>query len=384
MRPLRLSEQDILSVVHSMLRADLGLDKAFGGSSEPVFQHPVPAPTAAAAADFFGTSPKDFDIGPTPQPDELSREVHRATNGSPDLLFFRTSGSTGTPKRVPQRFSLLIQEILAQAEIHGDRARIVSVVPAHHIYGFLFSVLLPRALNIPCLPLPPLPGSALVRSLHPGDLLVGFPLFFGGLARLALHFPPDLNCVTSTGPCPAQTVHALLEAGARQVCEVYGSSETGGVGWRTDTGAPYSLLSYWERGKGPDELVRNMPEGGRKKLLLPDALDWHGERTFLPLTRVDSAVQVGGVNVYPSRVESVLAGHRHVVECAVRPMRADGGGRLKAFIVLAPGAPSPELVQKELRQMLKQHLCAPERPKHFTFGEVMPTNAMGKRTDWDE
>ncbi len=75
--------------------------------------------------------------------------IHSMNKGQPETLTFFTSGSTGNPVPATSNFTDLVQEIHALTDIFPARKRIISFVPRHHIYGFLFSILLPKALNIP-------------------------------------------------------------------------------------------------------------------------------------------------------------------------------------------------------------------------------------------
>ena len=70
-----------------------------------------------------------------------------AGDGAPALTF-RTSGSAGTPRRCTHALATLWQETQVLAGLVPGRRRILSAVPSHHIYGFLFTALLPRALGI--------------------------------------------------------------------------------------------------------------------------------------------------------------------------------------------------------------------------------------------
>lgn len=58
-------------------------------------------------------------------------------------MTFRTSGSHGAPKPCTHALALLEQEVDFLATLLDGRRRVFSAVPAHHIYGFLFTVLLP-------------------------------------------------------------------------------------------------------------------------------------------------------------------------------------------------------------------------------------------------
>ena len=86
------------------------------------------------------------------------------------------------------------------------------------------------------------------------------------------------------------------------------------------------------------------------------------------------------MNVYPKRVEKVLASHPAVKACRVRLMRPDEGERLKAFIVLNEGY-TPEHLGI-IRTYLARRLTVHEYPRSFTFGESLPVSSLGKDADW--
>jgi len=65
----------------------------------------------------------------------------------------------------------------------------------------------------------------------------------------------------------------------------------------------------------------------------------------------------------------------------VRLMAPHEGQRLKAFIVPQPGADTTAL-RDELQRLLSSRLSAPEQPKAFDFGTLLPVNRSGKACDW--
>jgi 4-coumarate--CoA ligase (photoactive yellow protein activation family) len=304
-------------------------------------------------------------------------------------LTFRTSGSSGSPKRCTHALALVWQETLELARLLPGRRRILSVVPSHHIYGFLFTVLLPRALGVAeVLDLRAAAPSTLLREARPGDLLVAHPGWWEQAARLQPHFAEDVMGSSSTAPCPDPLARELAEAGLR-LLQVYGSSETAGVGWRSEAGAPFTLLPHWSRTGEAGELARTLPEGGTAAYALQDRLEWEDERRFRPAGRIDAAVQVGGVNVFPSYVAEVLRMHPRVAEASVRLMRPDEGARLKAFVVPAladadggAGDAALEALRAELLVWCAERLSTPERPAAISFGVRLPRQASGKPADW--
>lgn len=322
-------------------------------------------------------------------------------------LCFRTSGSAGSPKPCVHELANLWQEVAALAPLLPGRRRIVSAVPAHHIYGFLFTVLLPQHAGASAAPLsPPLPlldvrgqlPAAVWQAAQAGDLVVGFPEFWqtaligsgsgAGSARIAA----DVIGVSSTAPCTDSLAAALVSAGLARLLQIYGSSETGGVGWRDGAGLPYRLLPFWQRQAPADDhdhdpdhaLLRTLADGSTRALRLQDRLRWTSdadEDGFLPAGRLDDAVQVGGVNVFPAALAGLLRQHPGVRDAAVRLMRPDEGERLKAFIVPVDDA-SEQSLTAQLVEWMRARVDAGARPASYTFGNALPRQRNGKLADW--
>jgi long-chain acyl-CoA synthetase len=304
-----------------------------------------------------------------------------------ERVTFRTSGSSGTPKPCQHTLASLRQETQYLATLFPRRTRVLCAVPCHHIYGFLFGVLLPRELGLPADSFVDLRASTpawLARHAQPGDLVIGHPEFWAAVIRTVTTLPPDIEGVTSTAPCPADVAQGLTGVGLRRLLQVYGSSETGGIALRDTHDAPYQLLPYWRFDPAePQWLMRLMPEGGVQAFPLQDRLRPCGERQIVVEGRHDEAVQVGGTNVFPARVRDVLCRHPGVQDATVRLMRPDEGTRLKAFVVPAPGAPEEPELRAELERWLERELTPAERPKALRLGPQLPTGATGKPADWE-
>jgi long-chain acyl-CoA synthetase len=311
-----------------------------------------------------------------------------APGALPARLGFRSSGSSGLPTLNVHALALLWQEVAALAPLLPGRRRIVSAVPCHHIYGFLWTVLLPHLASpgrvLPVVDVRGQVAAGVWQALLPGDLVIGYPEFWQ--AALAGAGPgqcaADVVGVSSTAPCPQELAECLQAAGLARLVQIYGSSETAGVGWRDSAIAPYRCLPYWQRVDDDDaRLSRRMPDGGTSMVRLPDRLVWQDGGGFLPTGRIDAAVQVGGVNVSPQRVAALLREHPAVADAAVRLMRPDEGARLKAYIATASSATAAVLAQ-QLDDYLRQHLAPAERPASFTFGAAVPRQRNGKLADW--
>ena len=164
--------------------------------------------------------------------------------------------------------------------------------------------------------------------------------------------------------------------------EVYGASETAGIGWRDDPDEPFALLDHWRPGIDTETLLRVLPDGTCEAARIPDRLAWCGPRAFRVEGRRDEAVQVGGVNVFPSLVRDQLLKHPCVHDAAVRLMSPGEGVRLKAFIALTRPSRDVADLRRELIAWCNERLTVPERPKAFSFGSELPRNALLKLADW--
>lgn len=300
-----------------------------------------------------------------------------------DRITFFSSGSTGKPKPVTHTRESLLQETAYLSGLFPETKRIVAVVPAHHIYGFLFTVLLPRHIGVPVLEGRAMGSRALFNQLEDGDLVVSHPFQWRYLAQLWPQLDRSITGVTSTAPCPAETAALLKERGLQRLVEVYGSSETGGLGARDQHGSPYTLFDYWRKADDTDdpELIRRLPDAQEVRIQSPDLLAWDRARGFKVRGRRDGAVQVGGHNVFPSAIARILLEHPEVDNCVVRLMQPQEGERLKAFIVPDLDA-EPEGLAARLHAWCGKELRSAERPAHFTIGDSLPRTSMGKSADW--
>ena len=297
-------------------------------------------------------------------------------------LVFLTSGSAGHPKACEHSLASLCQEVAFLAELFQGRERVVSAVSCRHIYGFLFTVLLPELLGIPVWRRLDKTMITLGADLRPGDLVVGFPDFWGLGSRSVERFPPDVVAVSSTAPLSLDLDRILADRGLLHLVEIYGASETAGIGWRAAPSSEFTLFPFWTRGREDEILLRQSPNGETVEFIAQDRLDWRSDRRFRPVGRLDEAFQVGGVNVHPHRVANVLLSHPEVAEASVRLMRPEEGGRVKAFIVPRRVSSDEGALAAELDRWAAKHLSAPERPKAYRFAGALPRDALGKLVDW--
>lgn len=376
-----LNRNDIVQILGDLMRTELARYQAdslaiFDNNTEELWTN-LPAEikqkAEEKAAVMFGYMPRTFS--------SLERMVDYAYASflKNQQLVFLTSGSTGEPKPCVHTVNMMWEEVRGLTPLFEGIQRIISLVPANHLYGFSFTVILPHALRIPVVHVPALPSQAWHTLLQPGDLMVGFPLFWNYWLRCENKFPGDIQVLSSTAPCKDEIIEGILQAGAHRFTEIYGSSETGAIAYRHQPQTPFEILPFWDISrKEKDPLIKRGT--GTKWQSLPDHVIMQNERFLFPVSRQDACVQVAGENIYPKQVENVLSQHPAVKECRVRLMRPEEGERLKAFVVLKEGF-GPEQLE-DIRTFLSKRLTVHEIPRTYTFGEMLPVSEFGKETDW--
>jgi 4-coumarate--CoA ligase (photoactive yellow protein activation family) len=270
----------------------------------------------------------------------------------------------------------MVEEAVALARLAGPPKRIVSCVAPHHIYGFLHTVVSAVALGLETLDMRSVPPGSTPSRLRPGDLVVATPHIWSLMAEGEGRFPDGVAGMTSTAPMSVDLCDRLGRLGLSRILEIYGSSETSGVGWRTDLNAPYQLLPWCRR--QDDRIARS--DGIARGL--PDVVQWTDDSHLRPLRREDGAIQVAGVNVYPSRVAEAIRRHPSVAECIVRRAGVGDASRLEAFVVVGDASADNENFALELANHCQRELSPAERPMRIAIGLDLPFDAMGKPTAW--
>lgn len=283
-------------------------------------------------------------------------------------IYFQTSGSTGKPKTITHSLQDLKLEAAYLASIFKNKKRVVSMAYSHHIYGFIFTALLPRYLDAETLSLSMLPTRRLEKLITKDDLVISTPYIYSNIC--GYDFEKGVSFVSSTSPLASDTYDSLTK-NQNVVWEIYGSSETAGVGIRNSVCEPFSLFAYLEQIDG--EVRKN-----GVSLNIQDKLEWVGERHFFPRGRVDKAVQVGGTNVFISALrERILSVFCDIEDISIR--LDDKTGRLKGAIVA-----KKEFDEKIFFEWQAANLASPERLSDIKVLRSLPHRADGKSSDWED
>lgn len=298
--------------------------------------------------------------------------------GDGPTIGFESSGSTGPATFTRHALFRLATELLGLIDVLGTPKRVIFLVPPHHIYGFLYGLFLPSILAAPRIDCRTSGPGTIFNTTRSGDLVVATPHIWASLTALKANFPHRTVGLTSGAPAPEPLWNELHGRGLEQLTEVYGSTETSGIGWRRAHSTGFCLMSHLQR-KVDGVAWSTEPNAS---LALQDHLSWIDDRSFRPTGRRDRQIQVGGVNVSPQAVQRALESVPGVREILVRCNSDVSAPRLKAFIVPEPGAITND-IEAALRQRAGTMRPA-ERPQSFKFGDALPRNAIGKHTDWPD
>ena len=316
-----------------------------------------------------------------------------------------TSGSTGTGSRVPKAVRHLEDEIEVLerrfgAEL-GPDTRILTTVSPQHLYGLLFRVLWPLCAGRPF---------QRVAALHPQELT---PHAAGGpyavvttpsalrhlVARGELaEYAADCRAVfCSGGPLSAELARHTARALGHTPCEIYGSTETGGIAVRRQHRGdePWECLAGVELEPDPASgcaavlspfaSVGAEAPDGRRRFVTGDRVRRVAGAGFELLGRADRIVKVGEKRLSLAEMEVRLAQHPAVDEAAL--VTLDGAsGETRVGAVVRPSAAAADTLesggQRALGKLLSEFLAPDfERvflPRAWRFAAALPRDAQGK------
>jgi acyl-CoA synthetase (AMP-forming)/AMP-acid ligase II len=205
-----------------------------------------------------------------------------------------------------------------------------------------------------------LPGELATRAMDLfGEVLYNL---YGSteVAWATIATPEDLRAAPGTaGRPPMGTVVKLLDADGREARR--------GAGGRIFVANEMTFEGY--TGGGNKEIVEGLMSTG-------DVGHFDEDGRLFVDGRDDEMIVSGGENVFPREVEDLLADHEHIEEAAVVGVPDEEfGQRLRAFVVLRPGA---KLSERQVQDYVKENLARYKAPREVIFLEELPRNATGK------
>jgi len=316
---------------------------------------------------FFGMDAEELD----PAGERVLDWAHAAESsvtGSFHQMSFTGAGRDSATESSLHPADEIYADAAAIANILYGRRRLVSLVAPHGLIGFVATVLTPNLQRIPSLDARGMAPEALAGALAFGDVVVATPSLWRYLIAENVKAPDNAMGVCFGEEMTAELAADMRKAGFGAVREIYGSTETGIVGWRDSPGELFVLFDHWRRDPVAGALVRRAPSGTERVVEAMDRLEWDGDRRFRLCGRRDGAVQIGGINVFPDAIAGVIRAHPLVEECRISVSRRAGGmRRLVARIALMDGAAPNESSARSIDSWCRSQLRPSERPRLYSF-----------------
>ncbi|MEO2268489.1 AMP-binding protein [Pseudoalteromonas sp. YIC-656] len=307
--------------------------------------------------------------------------------GAGELVFF-TSGSTGPAKAIGKTWRAINTELatLESTFTTNAEAEFVAMVSHQHIYGLLFKLLWPlrygHRFEVTTYQYPE--HLAKRVSGYNTWFMVASPAQLSRLTQDNVLIPVReriSKVFSSGGPLKdddAMTLFAQLELG---VTQVYGSTETGGIGYRDVVSkelTPWQPFSGVSVSQGVTSLLLCSPLIEEPQRALDDTGKVLSDGCFVLTGRADRTVKVAEKRVNLAGMEQRLNAHENVANCVIVQLQS---GRLGALVELTHDANSAT-TNKETSSALKQWLSLEFEavciPRKWRYVSELPYNSQGK------
>jgi acyl-coenzyme A synthetase/AMP-(fatty) acid ligase len=332
----------------------------------------------------------DFPSGPeviTPTMLRRDSTIHDTfiDPDEPFLMLF-TGGSTGKPKvwsKTPRNMLSEARHMSGKFGISPDDL-FLSTVPPQHIYGFLFSVLIPFISSARVLDeVYTFPREILRAAKDYGaSILVSIPVHYRVLKTDDLQRHDLRMAFSSAGVLDKKDAAYFHDKTGLDIVEIYGSTETGGVAARRRLrdGESWRALDpvNWKIRNGrlhvrSEFISPALPRDAAGFFLTADCADFDGHDRFVLLGRADDIIKIGGKRVDLASVQAKLKQIPGVHDAVVVSIPT-GNGRQNELAALVA-------THLDVHQ-LRQHIATVSEdyavPKHITVVKEIPVTTTGK------
>ncbi len=332
----------------------------------------------------------------------------------PGRTVILTSGTTGAPKGAKRASPGSLGPAAALLSAIPLRARETTMIaaPLFHSWGFAHMFLSTALSSTLVLQRRFAPGDVLQAvAEHDATALIVVPVMLQRILELGSQVldvvdTASLRVIAASGSAlPGPLARRVMDVFGDKLYNLYGSTE---VAWATIATPDDLRTAPGTAGRPPRGTAvrilgddsRELPAGRRGRIFVGSEMLFEGYtgggdkarigslmatgdvghfdsdgRLFVD-GRDDDMIVSGGENAFPSEVEDLLAGVPGVSEVAVIGVPDEEfGQRMRAFVVLEPGA---TLTEPELKDLVRANLARYKVPREIVFVEGLPRNETGK------
>lgn len=333
----------------------------------------------------------DAEVDFEPGSDEL---MLTSLNPEEATIVLYTSGSTGQPKAIKKSLRQFEAEMTALENEFGAKVEgccFFGTAPHHHLYGLTFRIFWPLSAGRP---------SDNETCTHPDMMIERLAIIGQGVmvsTPAQLSRWPDLidlgeiphkprMILSAGGPLLAKTVSTLVAELGTAPMEIYGSSETGVIAWRSQNQSQLWTAFAGVRVESDAEhalIVHSPLVDGDHTFRMEDAGELMPDGRFHLKGRLDRTVKIEEKRLFLPDMESQLLLHPDVASAVL--VMLNGTRTSLGAVVLLSRFGHEQFARlgrrdfvRALRKHLLQHFDSVLIPRRWRFPEQMPFNERGK------
>jgi acyl-coenzyme A synthetase/AMP-(fatty) acid ligase len=295
-----------------------------------------------------------------------------------------TSGSTGQPKAVRKTIGNLFSEAMTlKYSLALTKGPLLASVPAYHLYGLTFSILLPWVMGVPMADECPLHTDEVSEAIAASNarILITVPVHLRALLVEKLTFS-DLTVISSAGRLDEEIANQWHAHYGRDIIEIYGSSETGIIARRQQSSCmlwkPFSGVNIAQNDDGLLRVASSFIHQDEGPVFQTQDLVTMSDDGFQLHGRSDSIVKIAGRRISLLIIEQALMQCNGVVDAAVVAVPVQGHIRDMAIWAAVATDESEGVSVRGLRAHLASKLDTIKLPRRIAIVRKLPREQNGK------
>ena len=316
---------------------------------------------------------------------EAPLNIH--TSPRSELLKIFTGGSTGSPQIWLKTSENIFSEgfFLANRYKITEQDCILATIPPYHIYGLLFSIVLPLVSSAAVVDeVPSFPGE-ITRAARENKvtILASVPAHYRALCdkKISLRL-----AVSSAGMLDVKDNDAFSQLNKTSIEEIYGSTETGGIATRNRfLGEKYFTpfptidwkIKHHRLAVRSPYISPDLPVDTEGFFTANDRVDAEEKGSFSLQGRTDAVTKVGGKRVDLEEISALIKAESGVDDCVILALPETGGREHRIGVLIQGDTIEPKMIKKALIDALEPYAM----PRHIKIVDQIPVNKNGKY-DW--
>ncbi len=307
-----------------------------------------------------------------------------------ELLKIFTGGTTGTPQVWAKSAENIFAEGFFLASHFGVKEQdcFMATIPAYHIYGLLFSVVLPLITSATVIAeTPSFPNEISQIAKEQGvTILASVPAHYHAMRGVKNALELRL-AFSSAGMLDKEDNEVFYRQNRVPVVEVYGSTETGGIATRNrslgdDTFTPFptidwKIITHRLVIRSP-YISPDLPVDKDGFFTGNDRVEAWGEHQFSLQGRADNVTKVGGKRVDLEEISLLIKNEPGVIDCVVMALPEAGGRGHRIGSLIQGNIVDTNQIRRNLGDSLEPYAL----PRRIKTVARIPLKNNGKY-DWD-